>query len=128
MKIQHNAVLRRTTGFPGVAAALCLALLCAVPARAAFLDLGAGARATGMGNAFVAVDDDAYAIYYNPAGLALLEQSELATSYTKNMIGLSDGSSMSTSFVGFAQPLKAGWGTLGAAWQQFDLNGGLYSD
>ncbi|MBI3564295.1 MAG: PorV/PorQ family protein [Elusimicrobia bacterium] len=37
---------------------------------AAFLDLGYGARAIGMGEAFVSVADDAEAMHYNPAGLA----------------------------------------------------------
>ena len=41
--------------------ALLLALAC--PASAAFEDSGAGARAPGMGNAFAAIADDAYAIH-----------------------------------------------------------------
>lgn len=36
-----------------------------------FLTLAPGARANGMGQAFVAVADDATAAFYNPAGLAL---------------------------------------------------------
>ncbi|MFW6134899.1 MAG: hypothetical protein ACOC5R_04930 [Elusimicrobiota bacterium] len=36
---------------------------------AAFLDLGVGARATGMGGAFTSVSDDPTATYWNPAGL-----------------------------------------------------------
>jgi len=39
---------------------------------------GFGARAMGMGGAFVAVADDATATYWNPAGLAQLEQPELS--------------------------------------------------
>ena len=38
--------------------------------------LGAGARANGMGDAFVAVADDATAIFWNPAGLFLLDRPE----------------------------------------------------
>lgn len=37
---------------------------------AAFLDLGFGARAAAMADAFVSVADDAAAAHYNPAGLA----------------------------------------------------------
>ncbi|MBI4064377.1 MAG: PorV/PorQ family protein [Elusimicrobia bacterium] len=39
-------------------------------AGAAFLKIGAGPRATAMGESHVAVADDAYAAYWNPAGLS----------------------------------------------------------
>ncbi len=39
-----------------------------------FLKIGVG-RATGMGDAFCALADDAGAVYYNPAGLARVERS-----------------------------------------------------
>ena len=110
-------------------AAFCLFLAVTPVVNAAYTDLGAGARATGMGNAFVAIADDVYSVYYNPAGLPLLTQPELASAYTKHMIGLSDNSNLSTSFVGYAQPIKGGQlGTAALAWQQFSLNGGLYRD
>ncbi len=38
--------------------------------------LGAGARPLGMGSAFVAISDDATAVYWNPAGLARLSRRE----------------------------------------------------
>ena len=47
-------------------------------AGAIFLLIAPGARAGGMGEAQVAVADDAYASYWNPAGLGFLEGSELA--------------------------------------------------
>ncbi|CAK8714709.1 MAG: Long-chain fatty acid transport protein [Candidatus Electronema aureum] len=41
-------------------------------------EIGGGARALGMGNAFVAVADDVRAATVNPAGLSALQQLELA--------------------------------------------------
>jgi len=47
-----------------------------------FLRYGIGARALGLGRAFVSVADDASAIYWNPAGLLNVQQNEIATMYT----------------------------------------------
>ncbi len=112
----------------GALAGLLLAALCPGRAAAAFSDTGAGARAPGMGNAFVAVADDVYSLHYNPAGLGLLDRPELAASYTKHLVGLSDGSDMGMSFLGYAYPLKAGHGTVAASWRQFNLDSGLYQE
>lgn len=45
---------------------------------AQFLKLGAGARASGMGEAFVGVVHDAAAIYWNPGGLSTLRGGSLS--------------------------------------------------
>jgi hypothetical protein len=45
-------------------------LSAAESSAAQFLKLGFGARALGMGEAFVSIADDASALHYNPAGLA----------------------------------------------------------
>ena len=45
-------------------------------------EIGMGARALGMGGAFVAVADDANAIYYNPAGLAYMEGRNITSLYS----------------------------------------------
>ncbi len=44
--------------------------------------LGAGSRSVGMGGAFVALADDATAVYWNPAGLARLQHRELSIMHT----------------------------------------------
>lgn len=51
-------------------------LLVSVQSRPSFAILGAGARAAGMGGAFTALADDASAVSFNPAGLALLVKPE----------------------------------------------------
>jgi tetratricopeptide (TPR) repeat protein len=105
-----------------------LALLLTAPARAAFEDLGAGARAPGLGDAFTALADDAYAIHYNPAGLAQLERPEFGASYSKLYTGLSDGSDLGSSQLVYAHPLAKGrHGALGFGWERFSL-GGLYTE
>lgn len=71
-------------------------LLLAGPASAAsgtsgaqFLKLGSGARAGAMADAFTAVADDAFAAYYNPAGLARLERPQLAGAHSALFQGVS---------------------------------------
>jgi len=48
-----------------------------------FLKIGLGARAVGMGEAFVAVANDASAIYWNSAGVASLIRTEVAVSHVE---------------------------------------------
>jgi hypothetical protein len=50
-----------------------------------FLRTGVGARAWGMGNAFVAVADDATASFFNPAGLNKIETWGFATMLSVDM-------------------------------------------
>lgn len=49
---------------------------------ASFLEIGVGARAIGMGGAFVATANDITAIYWNPAGLGRLERAEVLFVHT----------------------------------------------
>ena len=49
---------------------------------------GSGARAAGMGDAFVAVSDDGTAASWNPAGLAQLRQPEFSFVYALSDQGL----------------------------------------
>ncbi|HNW58229.1 MAG TPA: PorV/PorQ family protein [bacterium] len=47
-----------------------------------FLQISPGARAAGMGEAFVGLADDATAVYYNPAGLGFQKGRELTLMHT----------------------------------------------
>lgn len=47
------------------------------------LDMGSGARAMGMGEAYTAVADDASALYWNAAGLGTVKNLQIAVTYDK---------------------------------------------
>ncbi|TBR17558.1 PorV/PorQ family protein [bacterium] len=100
---------------------LSLALLasCLAPAWAAnsnvgtsaaqFLKLGAGSRAGAMGEAYSALADDVYAVYYNPAGLVRMRGSQLAAGHAEHFQGIS------YEFAGFGYPVKDSSGTVTSA-------------
>lgn len=48
-----------------------------------FLKIGVGGRATSMGDAFIAIADDASALYWNPAGLAYSNQNQVMFSHNE---------------------------------------------
>jgi len=73
---------------------------------AQFLEIGVSARADGMGGAFVAVSDDASAMYYNPAGLVQLAGREAVLTWVEYPADINYG------FAGVALPLSFG-GVLG---------------
>ncbi|MEK7388199.1 MAG: PorV/PorQ family protein [Elusimicrobiota bacterium] len=52
-----------------------------------FLNLGAGARAFGMGEAFVAVADDATSLYWNPAALTRIKNHDVAAMHAPHYAG-----------------------------------------
>ena len=53
-----------------------------------FLRLGNGARASGMGEAFTAVADDATSIYWNPAGMANIQGVELNVTHSEWLLDI----------------------------------------
>jgi hypothetical protein len=73
---------------------------------ASFLEIGIGAKAVAMGDASVAYAQDMSAIYWNPAGLALLKSNEAMFMYQPWFIDVN------TLFAGAALTLP-GIGTLG---------------
>ena len=48
-----------------------------------FLKIGVGARAMGMGSAFVALADDPTSVYWNPAGLASIEKTQVTVMHNE---------------------------------------------
>ena len=70
-----------------------------------FLRIGTGARAMAMGGAYSAVADDAGAVYWNPAGLALLQGRSLQMSH----VGDQDGVDLENIAFGMKSG-RLGWG------------------
>lgn len=73
-----------------------------------FLKIGIGAKAMGMGESHVAATEDLYASYWNPAGLARLQQPQLALMHNEWFAGINH------EFIGFALPISD-IGTVGAS-------------
>jgi hypothetical protein len=87
----------------------------------AFLKLGVGTRATGLGCAYTSVADDASAIYYNPAGTANLNGMDLAAeTYILSM-------DRSVNYLAAARSFNAGKGAYGAgiAWINYSAGANI---
>ncbi len=53
-----------------------------------FLTVDVGARAIGMGGAFTAATDDAYSMYWNPAGLAQIARASAGAMHNEYVAGI----------------------------------------
>ncbi|MFH1783635.1 MAG: PorV/PorQ family protein [bacterium] len=73
---------------------------------AQFLKIGSGARAVGMGGAFVALSDDASAIFWNPGGLGALYAKEFSAMHIEWLEGIKYDN------LTYVHPID-GFGTLG---------------
>jgi hypothetical protein len=78
-------------------------------AAAEFLQIGAGARSLGMGEAYTAVADGPDAVYWNPAGLAQMARPEATYALTELPAGITHN------FFAFAEPSALLHGTLALA-------------
>jgi len=55
---------------------------------AQFLKIGVGARATAMGESFVAVANDASALFWNPAGITQFSEDQIIVSHTNWLVDI----------------------------------------
>ena len=69
-----------------------------------FLSINPGARANGMGEAQIGIANDAYATYYNPAGLSNLSNTQASFMHTSYLPNLVDD--MAYDFITFATPFR----------------------
>jgi tetratricopeptide (TPR) repeat protein len=70
---------------------------------------GVGARALSLGNAFVALSDDPSAVFFNPAGLDLVEKRSALFYYTNLVAGANQN------YIGIVYP-TLGIGSFGLGW------------
>ncbi len=81
---------------------------------AAYLNIGVGARGLGLGGAYIALSRNATAFYWNPAGLAFVQNPQMAFMYASQFGSL--GSPLANyNYVGAALPLRGG-ATIAANW------------
>ena len=90
-----------------------------------FLSHGVGARALGMGSAFVAIADDATATYWNPAGLTKVKKHSFSAMYS-DTFSTGDGSFLSKglvnyNFVNYVHQIE-GIGSLGLSWIRLGID------
>ena len=83
---------------------------------AEFLQLGAGARALALGEAYSALADDAAALYWNPAGLARIPQGYLDATFMHAPYVASSY----YDYAAVAQNLRS-YGAVGASFQYFTV-------
>ncbi|MBI2118620.1 MAG: hypothetical protein HYT97_03225 [Elusimicrobia bacterium] len=85
---------------------------------AVFESQGLGARAQGMGGSFVAVAEDYSSIFWNPSGIALVNEKTLHSEY-KNLYGLG---LLRHITAGYLQP-NVGKGSVAFSWYRLDTIG-----
>lgn len=92
-----------------------------------FDDIGEGARPLGMGDAFVAVADDANAADENPAGMAFFDPNDRYATFTHS--ALFDLGFINRDYVSYAQG-DQGYGALAVSWNQLsvDLEPGTWDE
>jgi len=80
-----------------------------------FLKIGIGAKATAMGGAFTALADDGTALYWNPAGLAQIEKTEILAMYNMHFQEVNQGYlSLAFPFLGGEAGLSANYVDMGS--------------
>ncbi len=96
----------------------------AVPVQGAFETLGHASRASAMGHAVTVHGDDASALWYNTAGLARIERSQISVEYARLFPDLDAGPGIGNWSANYARKLAGGRVGLGVA----GLGAGFYTE
>jgi len=107
--------MRRLNKVLGLVVVTVVAL--ALPAHGAFI-YKTGARPASMGGSFVAVADDANAIFLNPSGLTQLSSGKELTITYARLFPCVEDDKLHQGMVGFVMPM-GGIGVIGLGWQTF---------
>lgn len=104
-----------TRRFISLLCVMCLIALTPAGSMAAkfageFMAVGGGARALGMGGAFVAVAADASTVYWNPAGISGMEKRQALAMHSERF-----GDLVNYNFGAYAQPTDLIWADKEAA-------------
>lgn len=83
-----------------------------------FLSVGSGARALGMGGAHTAFVDDITAGYWNPAGLARMQNIELAYMHSQRFAGI-----VNYDYGAFGMPVRNSEGVFGVSFFRQGIDG-----
>lgn len=103
-----------------------LLMICIYTIYGAFQLYNWGARAAGIGNAFVGIADDSNCMTFNVAGLAIVGRQEIQALYAKPFMGVENVELgfLSLKYVGTIK----GLGKIGLVVDQFDAGSGLYKE
>lgn len=117
-----HKIARRAARLGTIALVIGCSLTCMLPpsgraqsgGRESIFALGAGARSLGLGGATIAMPTDATTLYWNAAGLDLLQRKSVTLFYAPLMGGAK------YNFIGYAHPsLRVG--TFGVGWLHWDV-------
>ncbi|MCX7716017.1 MAG: type IX secretion system membrane protein PorP/SprF, partial [Endomicrobia bacterium] len=89
--------------------------------------IGMGARQTAMANAFTAVSDDVYSIYYNPAGLGKINTGNNFSAMYAQLWPSIGGEGLNDMFIGMNFLTKSEIG-IGVSWQSRRLESVVSAD
>lgn len=95
-----------------VAVVVCWAVEAHAQAAAISVAIPPSARANAMGQAYVALADDATATWWNPAGLGFLKRRDASVTHAQLVPDLADD--VFHEFLAYAQPVE-NWGTFAAS-------------
>ncbi len=77
-----------------------------------------GAKETGISNSGVALSNDVFALYNNPAGLAQIEQRSIGLYYSPSPFGLKE---LANGYFAYTEPFEFGAVSIGAMTYGFEL-------